>query len=286
MQHKVIVNLLAGCLVMASVPALAGSAEDAARAFADGKALLAEAKFDAALKAFVTAARTDAGNQEYQQTYVMLRQVVRMREKIQKEQDPDQWMSMARALHTFYHDHKIYSESLPLDRKIHEQHLAPDSAVMLAETLIALDKNAEAIDVLGSLGKKDATPRASVLLGLALARQGRIDEARALAEKAKVERDAGPRVFYELARLHAVTGNSQGSLGALTRSFELTPPSRLDVLKEEAKDCTDFSALASSADFTKVLKTQSGIKESSCSKGSACGNCPRRAACGCGSGKE
>lgn len=286
MQHRVIVNLLAACVVMASVPALAGPTEDGAKAFAGGKALLAKAKFDEALKAFVTAARTDAGNQEYQQTYVMLRQVVRMREKIQKEQDPDQWMSMARALRTFYYDNRIYSESLPLDRKIHEKHLAPDSAVMLAETLLALDKNAEAIEVLGGPSRENATPRASVLLGLAIARQGRIDEARALAEKARVERDADPRVFYELARLHAVTGDSQGSLKALTRSFELTPPGRLDVLKEEAEGCTDFSDLASSDDFARVLKTQSGMEESSCSKGPACGSCPRRATCGCGSGKD
>ncbi|UCC29995.1 MAG: hypothetical protein JSU86_17565 [Phycisphaerales bacterium] len=282
MQHKVVVNLFVGCVVLASVPALAGPAEDAARAFADGKALLAEAKFDEALKAFVTAARTDVGNQEYHQTFFMLRQVVRMRKRIQRKQGPDQWMSMARALRTFYHDHRIYSESLPLDRKIHEQHLAPDSAVMLAETLLALDKSAEAIEVLGGLGKKDASPRTSVLLGLAVARQGRIDEARALAGKANVGNDAGPRVFYELARLRAATGDSQGSLEALTRSFELTPPSRLDVLRAEAKDCTDFSAFASSADFTKTLKTQSSIEESGCSKGSTCGNCPKRATCGCG----
>lgn len=286
MRHKVVVEFLIGCVALACVPALAEPAEDAARTFADGKALLAEVKFDEALQAFRTAAKADASNQEYQQTFGMLRQVIRMREGIEKEQDLDQWMSMSRALRTFYHDHRVYSESLPLDRKIHEQHLAPDSAVMLAETLLALGKNAEAIEVLGGLSKEEATPRTSVLLGLALAHQGRIDEARALAGKANVENDADPRVFYELACLRALTGDLQGSLEALTRSFELTPPGRLDVLKAEAKDCTDFSALASSADFTIILKTQSSIEESGCSKGSACGNCPKRATCGCGSGKE
>ncbi len=286
MRHKVVVEFLIGCVALACVPVLAGPAEDAARVFTDGKALLAEVKFDEALQAFRTAARTDASNQEYQQTFGMLRQVIRMREGIEKEQDPDQWMSMARALRTFYYNHRVYSESLPLDRKIHQQHLAPDSAVMLAETLLALGKNAEAVEVLGGLGKEDANPRTSVLLGLALARQGRIDEAKAIARMVNVENDAGPRVFYELACLRALTGDSQGSLEALTRSFGLTPPSRLDSLKAEAKDCKDFTALTSSADFSEALKTQSTIEESKCSKGPACGNCPRRAKCGCGSGKE
>jgi tetratricopeptide (TPR) repeat protein len=280
MQSTVVVNFLVGYLAFAAVPALAGPADDAARAFANGKALLAEAKFDGALQAFRTAAKADAGNQDYRQTYSMLRQVVRMREEIEKEQDSEQWMSIARALRAFYHEHRIYSESLPLDREIHERHLAPDSAAMLAETLLALGKNTEAGELLRNVGEKEATPRTTVLLGLSLARQGRIDEAKAAAMKAGVDQDAGPRVFYELARLHALTGESKAALEALTRSFELTPPSQVDALKADAKACEDFSTFADSSDFNEVLKTQSTVKESKCSKGPGCDKCPKRAKCG------
>lgn len=286
MQHRVIVKFLIVYVVVSAVPALAEPAEDAARAFADGKALLNAVKFDEALQAFGTAAKADASNQEYRQAYALLRQVIRMREEIGKTQDPGQWMSMARALRAFYHDHRIYSESLPLDRRIHEEHLAPDSAAMLAETLLALGKNAEAAEMLGNVDKKETTLRTNVLLGLSLARQGRIDEAKAVARKANVKDDAGPRVFYELACLRALTGDPKASLEALTRSLELTPTGRLDALKVEAKECKDFSAFASTADFTDVLKTQSKVKESKCSKGPGCGKCPKRAKCGGKSGKD
>ena len=282
MQRTAVVDFLVGCLAFATVPALAEPADDAARAFANGKALLAEAEFDGALQAFRTAAKADAGNQDYTQTYSMLRQVLRMREEIEKEQDPEKWMSTALALRAFYHDHRIYSESLPLDRQIHERHLAPDSAAMLAETLLALGKNAEAGELLGNVGEKEATPRTNVLLGLSLARQGRIDEAKAAVMKAGVDQDAGPLVFYELARLHALTGESKAALEALTRSFEHTPPGQVDALKTNATACEDFSTLADSSDFNEVLKTQSKVKESACSKGPSCGDCPKRAKCGKG----
>ena len=286
MQQKVIVKFLIVCAVVSAVPALAEPAEDAARAFADGKALLNAVKFDEALRAFGTAAKADASNQEYRQTYAMLRQVIRMREEIEKKQNPDQWMSMARALRTFYHDHRLYSESLPLDRRIHEEHLAPDSAALFAETLLALGKNAEAAEMLSNVDKKETTPRTNILLGLSLARQGRIDEAKAVAGKANVKDDAGPRVLYELACLRALTGDPKASLETLTRSFELTPPSRLDTFRAEAKACKDFSTLAYTTDFTDVLMTQSEVKESKCSQGPACGKCPKRAKCAGASGKE
>ena len=280
MQHGVMVRFLIVCVVVSAVPAWAEPAEDAARVFADGKALVSAVKFDEALQAFATAVKADANNQEYRQTHAMLRQVIRMREEIEKTQAPDEWMSMARALRTFYHDHGVYSESLPLDRKIHQQHLATDSAAMLAETLLALDENSEAAEMLGNLDKKETTPRTDVLLGLSLARQGRIEEAKAVASKASVKDDAGPRVFYELGCLRALTGDPKASLEALTRSFELTPPGRLDACKAEAKECKDLAALASTADFAKAIETQSKVKESSCSSGAGCGKCPKRAKCG------
>jgi tetratricopeptide (TPR) repeat protein len=279
MQRRVVVGLWVGCVVLAAVPVLGGVTEDGAKAFQEGNALLAEGDFNGALQAFKTAAKTDASNQEYRQTHAMLRQVIRLRAKIEKEQDSEQWVSTAQALRTFYHTHKLYSESLPLDRKMHSQRPTAGSAVMLAETLLALGEHSEAAEVLGSLGDKGATPRTNVLLGLALARQGRIDAAKAFAGRATPKDEAGPSFFFDLARLRALTGEPRKMADALTRSCELTLPSRLDAFKAEARACKDFVALASTADFTEALKTQSKVKESKCSKGSACGKCPRRAKC-------
>jgi predicted Zn-dependent protease len=279
MHRKVVVEFLLGFIATASVPALAGPVEEAAKAFKDGHTLLAKAMFPEALEAFKIAAKGDAENQEYRQSYAMVRQVIRLREEIESTQDADRWMSIARALRTFYHDHKVYSESLPLDREIHAKGLALDSAAMLAETLIALEENAEAATVLRESGKKSAAPRDQILLGLALARQGGIDDAKGILAKVDVSEESSPRVFYELARLHALVGDSNGALKALARSVELTLPSRVDQFKTEAKSCRDFGTLASTAGFAQVLATESQVSESKCSKGPACSKCPMRAKC-------
>ena len=287
MQRTVIMSFLVACLVLVIMPALARAEDKAAGRFAAGQALLAKADFDGALEAFKAAARTDAENQEYAQQYAMLRQVVRMRGDCPKEQDAERWLRMAGALRTFYHDHQLYSEALPLDEERHRRHRSAETAVLLAETQFGLGMHSQAIEMLGSLTEEQASPRTRVLQGLALARLGRLDEAKKIAEvPGHVTEDVGPRFFYDLARLRALVGDSKEALPALTRSFELTPPSQLDAFKVEVQGCKDFNALVSTADFAKALETPSKVKESECSKGSGCGNCPRRANCGGKSAKD
>lgn len=280
MQRIVTVILLVGCVALAAGPARAGSAEDAAKAFAAGQTSLAKADFDGALKAFKSAAKKDGKNQEYAQEYTMLRQVVRMRKDCAKERNAEQWLNTAGALRTFYYDHHLYSEALPLDQERHRRQGSAESAIVLAETQLVLGMHSEAVEMLAGLPKEQASPRARVLHGLALARLGQIDEAQKLAaESPQVADDAGPRYFYDLARLGALAGDSTGAFEALTRAFELTPPSQLEAFRIEAKECKDLAAVASSADFAKVLETPSKVKESDCSTGAGCGKCPMRSKC-------
>lgn len=285
MRRIASVSLLIGGMTMSLMAVRAQAAEDAARAFEEGIELLTEAKFSPAMQAFLKAVEADPGNREYRQTYAMLRQIIWMREQITKEQDPERWTSMAQALRAFYHSYKVYAESLPLDRKIHEQRLAPDSAAMLAETLLALGNNSETAEMLAGLGEDRTTPRTNVLLGVALARQGRIAEAKTVAERVRLNDDSGPRVFYEFACARALTGDSMEALEALTRSFELTPPSRLDEVRAEARGCPDFQMLAGTTGFAEALKVNSKITESGCSQGASCSQCPKRATCGRVDGK-
>jgi len=53
---------------------------------------------------------------------------------------------------------------------------------MLADTLMAMDKSAEAEQILTGLGKT-ATPETQTLLGIALARQNKLDQAKSIAGK-------------------------------------------------------------------------------------------------------
>jgi len=280
MKRMIFVILLIGFVALAAAPAVAKPAEDAAKAFTMGQALLAKADFDGALEAFKSAARTEAENQEYAQQYAMLRQVARMRRDCPKERDGEKWAKMAGALRTFYHDYDLFSEALPLDTELHRRNPSPESAVLLAETQLALGMDSRTVELLAGLSPKQTSPRTEVLHGLALARMGQVDEAKKLIRKLRrVKDEEGPRYFYDLARVRALTGDSAGAFEALTRSFELTPPSQLDAFKAEVKEGADFSTLLASADFGEVMKTSSKVQESGCSKGAGCGKCPKRAGC-------
>jgi hypothetical protein len=282
-------NLVVGLIVvgivsgLGSTLAMADPAEEAAKAFAKGRTMLAGADFDGALEAFKIAATTDKANQEYRQQFAMLRRVMQMRSRIEGEQNPEHWESMARALRNYYHEHAIFSEALPLDTKRQSERPCTDSAVMLAETQLALGMDAEVIETLGSLGKAEATPQAKVLMGIAYAHRGYPGDAKHAAGHLGLPADAAPDVCFQFARLHALIGDNGQALAALRQSFERTPPSRLDDARADAESCADFASLAGSPEFAEALATPSTIQESGCSGGAGCGSCPKRAKSGgCG----
>lgn len=274
------ISVALGFIVTCPPLARADAARRAADAFAEGGALLAKGDFDTALKAYATAAKADSANQAYRQQYSLVRRVIKMRKRIEKEKNPEKWASTAEALRAFYYEHGVYTEALRLDRQSHARMSTSESATLLAQTQLELGMDDEAARLLNSLDKDKITPRGQVLLGIALARQGRLDEARGIAKDFAVSKDAKPAVLWDLARLRALIGDSSDALGLLTRCFESTPPSRLDAAKTGAKESKDFGTLLASADFAKALETKSKVKESGCSGGASCGKCPSRASCG------
>lgn len=277
--RHVLILLAIGCVAVGSRTASAGSTEQAAQLSSQGKTLLANGDVEGALKAYAGAARADSENQEYRQQYAMVRQVVKMRKRIGKERNPEKWETTARALRAFYYEHRVFGEALPLDEQVHAKLNTAESAALLAGTQLLLGMNAEAAELLGGLDAKQAMPQVSALLGIALARQGEIDDAKAAAQKCVLPDNAGPGLCFDLARLRALLGEAGEALGLLTRCFESTPPSRLEGRKTQAKECPDFTTLVAGADFAKVLETKSKVKESACSGGTSCGKCPSRSKC-------
>jgi len=273
--------LTIGLITVTALPLEAGPSEMARRAYTEGQTRLAAADFDGALTAFKAAAKGDRENAEFSQAYAVLRQIMRLRESLPKEKDPERWMQGAAALCTYYHVHGLYAESLPLDEERYRRDATTDSAILLARTHLALGGNSQASGLLDVLPKEQQTGPVRVLRGLALAREGRIDEAKLLSvDPGKVGDDIGSQSFYESACLWALVQRPQESLRSLTRSLELTPPSQLDDFKERIVRCPDLLALSKTADFTEVMKTPSKVQESPCSGGSGCGKCPKRAKCG------
>ncbi len=265
-------------LAMIAVPRLA-SAGTADEAFAKGETLLAEGDFDGALAAYASAARADRDNQEYLLHYALVRRVVQLRQQLEKEEDPAQWGYIGRALHSFYVSQGMYGEALALGRRMHARLNNASSAILLAETALAMNENAEAARTLRALDAAETTPAVQALLGVALARLGKLAEARQIAARAVLPDGAGPGTVYATARLHAVAGNSAESLRLLVRCFESAPPSLSEGYKAHAQRTPEFAGLASTAEFAEVLETVSKVPESKCSGGSKCAGCPMRGKC-------
>lgn len=269
--------------LMALLPTLAW-AETAAEAYQRGESLLEQGDFSSAAAAYAEAARADSKNQDYLKRYALVRQVMTLRDRLKTEQSPRRWEYYARALHRFYVGSGLLGEALELDKQIHARLGNASSAVMLAQTQLAMNRNAEAAEVLASLDAEKATPSSRALHGVALVRLGKTDDARRIADALVVPTDAGPGILYSVARLHAAMGNGEGALGLLGRCFEAIPPSQLPAFKRHAQQNPDFAALASTPGFAEVMKTESKVSESKCSGGSKCSGCPMRGKCGSSQG--
>jgi hypothetical protein len=270
-------------VLLAALPGSA-QADSAQQSFSTGKQLLAKADFPGALRAFATAARKDQGNQEYLQSYAMVRRVIAMRTQLEAEQDAARWEYIARGLHSFYVSEGLLDQALVVDQKMHAKLNTAASAKTLAETQLALNLNGEAAQTLAGLAASKHTAATRALQGLALSREGNTEQARQIAADIELAEEAGPGMVYSVARLNAAVGENDRALELLTRCFESLAPSRLPGFKDHAKMTPEFASLVSTAAFNQVLLTESKIAESKCSGGSRCATCPMRGNCGGGEG--
>lgn len=261
--------------------AVAGSiqAGPADESFATGNSLVAEGKLDEALKAYATAARADAANESYRQKFTLLRQVIELKRRLPVEKNAERWGQMAMSLYGFYAENGLLADALAIACQMHARQGDSDSAAMVAETALMMKKPNIAAETLSKLDAAKHSPVSRALLGIALAQQGKKDEAKRAAAALRILADDGPAALYAAARLQAVTGDSATALATLKTCFESVLPSRLDEFKQHAKECGEFASVAKSADFAAVLKTESKVAESKCSSGSSCAGCPMRGKC-------
>lgn len=281
-------NGIIGCCVMAVALLAAGlvRGETAEQTFAKGKAALAKADFAAALESFAAAARANLDNQEYLQHYLIVRRIQHLRSSLESAKTPRQQEQIAQSLRAFYIGEKLYSEALALDKKMHEKLNTASTATMLADTQLAMNLNADAAKVLASIESDKATSATRALLGIALARTGKITEAKQLAGAVTLPEEGDPGLYYLAARLHALTGDSTKAADLLKRGFEWTPPSQLEAFKAHAKANPDLASVATSAGFAAAMAAESKISESKCSGGSSCANCPMKGKCPSSQGQK
>lgn len=267
----ILVGLFAAGILCFAVPAWADSAE-AEKASAEGKALLAKGDFDGALAVFKAAVTAEPKNGDCTRQYALLRRVMLLREQIAQEEDSEAWMQMARALIGFYREHQLYTEALPLAASYHEKVMTGDSAALLAEVQLGLNKNEDAAASLGGLDAEQTTPRTQALRGVALARLGKLDEAKAIADGLKLPKDCDDTVCIATARLYARLGDHQGAFKMLQCALECTSPRRVELVRAEVRGCADFATLRADPAFSKVLATKSKMK-------AGCGGCSGAQGC-------
>jgi tetratricopeptide (TPR) repeat protein len=277
--------LMLAVTAMGVVVSTAALAATPSEHYSKGDGLLKKGELFEALKAYADAIRSDRSNQQYVQQFMLVRQAYTLQDALEKETDSPRWLQYAQALRSFYVEQGVYPQALIWDKEIHQREGSAGSAVQLAEMQLALDKNSDAAQTLTAMESGKATTATRALLSVALARQGEMDRAREIAESIKVPEDSGPGTLYCVARANVAVGNKDQALVLLTRCFEATPPSRLDVLKSHAKKTPEFVPLASSARFSEVLATESKIAESKCSGGSSCAGCPMRGQCASSQGQ-
>lgn len=254
------------------------TAATAQETFDQGKALLGQDDFDGALAAFAEAARADRTNRDYVAQHARVRQAIELRRRLETEQNTERWQQFARALRAFYLSEGMHSAALALDHKMHARLATATTARMLAETQLAMERNAEAAEMLAALDSAKATPATQGLLVVALVRQGKQDDAQNVATQISVPKDADARTRYITAWMHAALGQANEATTALVGAFEMFAPSVLPGFKAHAKLCPELASLPA-ADLAKAMATESKIPESTCSGGKSCAGCPNRGKC-------
>jgi tetratricopeptide (TPR) repeat protein len=267
--------------VLLLVFAAAASADDvpvatgAAHA-ARGEKLLAQGDVEGAAKAYLEARKAAPKNEAYAQRAMILGRVTRLRKLMATDKRPERWETVAVTLHAFYLDEGLAKHSLELDRTAHANRNTSSSAIRLAETLLALDRNEGAAKLLGARPKPTFHERA--LQGVALARLGRRKEAAAADAAISLPKEVTPAQLRDVARLKVRLGEQDAAFRLLRRSLEQTPTAGLETARKRIRACADFAAVRSLPAFGKVLATASKVPDT-CSGGESCGSCPGRSGC-------
>lgn len=279
--HGILLGMTTAIILCSATVARAD--ENAAREFARGKSLLATGDFDGALVAFKGALKAEPENEEYFQQCALLRRVIQYRAQLKVETDAEAWQQIARGLYSFYCNQKLYGEAVPLARTMFEKAKSADSAGLLGDALLATGKNDDAATLLVALTPEESSPHTTALRGVALARTGKLGEAKAVAAQLEIPKDCDADLCYDAARLYALVGQTDKAIEMLKCSFETTPADQLDAAKAVVKESTDLAKLTVTPEFAKVMQTES--KGSGCGSKAACAKCPLKDKGGCEKGK-
>lgn len=269
-------------LTVAALPLLA-SADDVLEPgvllAAEGEAKLQKLDLPAAMRAYSRAVKADPQNTEYRERFLELRRVTSIKHYVDSRPNADRWLPMVVTLHAFYLNEGLDTAALDIDRHAHTRLGNPTTAVLLSETLLRLDRPAEVVSTLAPRTSK--TWHEDVLLGIALARLGKMDDAKVIDQRVSGQDKSAlvPVQLQDLARLKARLDDVPNALALLTASLEKTPSTAIEAARRRIRAEEDYANIRTLPSFAKVLATPSKVAQT-CSGGTSCGSCPNRGNCG------
>ncbi len=240
---------------------------------------LASGDFSASLESYAEAVKADPKSEELKQQYTLLRQVIRVRRMHAVEEDPKKKLKMASALRSFYYDHALYKEALTLDQQTYSDVQSAVSASNLSESHLELDQNGKVISLLSTLPQEQQSMRTHTLLAIALLREDNREDTAVQAARGNKPPEDDPVLCFDLARMYSLLGEVDQSSQMLTRSFQSTLPSQLDIAHARALKHADLELLRHSDLMSQALATKSKVAESACSSKSSCAGCPSASKC-------
>lgn len=276
-------------LLLAATTAFAvdsDSAEKAKSLFLKGQTQLAQGEFAAALETYEQAAAADPEDLNYQVSAAVLKRVIKLREMLPRLADTPKWSPAVKAVYSYCLENHAYAEALSQASALHAKQADGESAALVARVHLEQGDNEKAAGVLNALSAEQRTDESRTLLGIALARGGDAQAARAAAQDVQETDPPDPSLLYDRACFHGLLGDLDAAADCLTRAFENTPPSRLEVVKAKAQASGDLAKLREQPSFAKALNTESKVVESKCSSGASCAQCPSRTTCESGKEKE
>lgn len=237
---------------------------------AEGAALLALGQINEAVEAFDGAAKANPGDKKVLIARAQAKKLQKYLEQVEADSELiDRQKAMAK-LHKFYNGHGLYEKSLGMEQGLYAEAVNDDTAALLADTLLAMQKNDEALATLQADGVNGESWDAQALLGLALARNGRMEQAQPLVEEAKKLERLSSGQAKNLASLLALTGYEDEANELLVVLFGATTQDKLPGLKESIRTSPDFQSMAGTEGFKTAMETEAKLK--GC--GGDCGSCP------------
>ena len=235
------------------------------QAFSEARFCVSVADFDGAVRSLQLALRHDFVNKKYVAELRAVREIIRLREELERERDSHRWSVLSQHLRAYYRKNGVRDGLVDISLQIFDRSKLTWDAVCVINAMIVAERFDDALDFAASVDENDSNPSIRISKGYVLYSADRGAEARKQAKEISMNDLQTPDDLLRLARLQAVTELHASSVKTLIRCFEWTPRNSLPEFKDYVVTLPEFKPLLTSSEFAEALTTRSkqeGIDQS------------------------